>query len=176
MSHTAGLMKNSPSVRPRWNHTRHTIFQSKWHEDISYVGSNFNSRSRIVTTILHPPLHWHRLPSSPLPYLRACLYVSLEGKDSEIAVQEEFRQAVTDCLSGISRSDNHLVCFRGLDRVIIRVLFDRQLIEGHMLIRRIYKHFVGLACLLCRREHEKTTSTNSSSEWFRTWEVFPLCA
>jgi len=44
--------------------------------------------------------------------------------------------------SGISCPDDHLIYFRFLGRVIGRALFDRQLIEGHM-VRSLYKHLLG---------------------------------
>lgn len=44
--------------------------------------------------------------------------------------------------SGISCPDDHLIYFRFLGRVMGRALFDRQLINGHM-VRHMYKHLLG---------------------------------
>jgi len=44
--------------------------------------------------------------------------------------------------SSISCPDDHLVYFRFLGRVMGRALFDRQLINGHM-VRHMYKHLLG---------------------------------
>lgn len=45
-------------------------------------------------------------------------------------------------LLGISCPDDHLIYFRFLGRIIGRALFDRQLINGHM-VRYMYKHLLG---------------------------------
>lgn len=44
--------------------------------------------------------------------------------------------------SDISCPDDHLIYFRFLGRILGRALFDRQLIDGHM-VRYLYKHILG---------------------------------
>jgi hypothetical protein len=44
--------------------------------------------------------------------------------------------------TGISCPEDHLIYFRFLGRVMGRALFDRQLINGHM-VRHMYKHLLG---------------------------------
>lgn len=45
-------------------------------------------------------------------------------------------------ITDISCPDDHLIYFRFLGRIMGRALFDRQLIDGHM-VRYLYKHILG---------------------------------
>eukprot|EP00934_Nitzschia_sp_Nitz4_P004456 Nitzschia sp. Nitz4//scaffold265_size26576//8993//11333//NITZ4_008247-RA/size26576-augustus-gene-0.21-mRNA-1//-1//CDS//3329544837//4446//frame0 len=76
--------------------------------------------------------------------------------------------------SDISCPDDHLIYFRFLGRFIGRALFDRQLIDGHM-VRHIYKHLLGWPITFEDLQAQDEEYYNSLKMFTEMEDVSQLC-
>jgi hypothetical protein len=75
---------------------------------------------------------------------------------------------------GISCPDDHLIYFRFLGRIIGRAMFDRQLINGHM-VRHMYKHLLGWPITFEDLEHEDEEYYQSLKKLVSMEDVSAMC-